>query len=141
MCYRRETLLLCVCISLLALAPPTGSLAGMKVLLGRKWASNQQVSIDQIDHSTWSALLAKYVDARGNVDYAGWKASKADAQALDDYLGSLSRASLSVRSSREAKMAFWINAYNAVTIRGITVDSGVCCLLTANRRATRAAPS
>jgi len=42
-----------------------------------------------------------------------------DRQALDTYLNTLSRASTKSQSSREAKLAFWINAYNAVTVKGI----------------------
>ena len=79
----------------------------------------KNVSLDQIDHSLWDQLLSKYVDDEGMVDYRAWKASGADTNRLDQYLRQLSSASPKVKASREAKLAFWINAYNAGTIRGI----------------------
>ncbi len=89
------------------------------VTVGHTWPANQQVSIDQIDHRPFSVLLAKYTDTTGMVNYSAWKASREDSQTLDRYLQSLSQASTSKSARREAQLAFWINAYNAVTIRGI----------------------
>jgi hypothetical protein len=91
--------------------------AGSPVYVGSK--ASQNLSIDKIDHSSWDGLLAKYVDGNGMVDYRSWKATTADAQVLDRYLNHLSTATAKAAASREAKLAFWINAYNAVTIRGI----------------------
>ncbi len=96
----------------------TGFAAG-EATLGRNVVPSKQVSFDQIDHSAWDALLQKYVDPAGYVDYTAWKASAADSRSLDAYLTALSRASLKAQASREAKIAFWINAYNAVTVKGI----------------------
>ena len=97
----------------------TSSFAAGEATLGRNWPAAEQVSFDQIDHSAWDALLQKYVDTAGYVDYTAWKASAADSQALDAYLAALSRASIRGQASREANLAFWINAYNAVTLKGI----------------------
>ncbi len=77
------------------------------------------VSFDQVDHAPWETLLQRYVDNDGYVNYTAWIASSTDRQALDRYLNSLSQASLNARSSHDAKLAFWINAYNAVTVHGI----------------------
>ncbi len=93
--------------------------AGPKVSLGSAVPPNQQVSMDRIDHSTWDALLRKYVDNGGRVNYQAWKSSEADRDALTQYLATLSTASTSRRASKPAALAFWINAYNAVTIQGI----------------------
>ena len=95
------------------------ALAGKPVYVGGAVPAERRVSMDRYDHAAWDALLAKYVDAEGNVDYAGWKRSSQDMQALDNYLGSLCYAGRKLRASREAKLAYWINAYNAVTIKGI----------------------
>ena len=95
------------------------SLVAETVEVGRSVPASRQVAMDKIDHSAWDTLLQKYVDDRGRVDYRGWKASRQDMQRLDHYLETLSTASRRVRSSRAAQLAFWINAYNAVTIRGI----------------------
>jgi len=90
---------------------------GSPVYVGRK--ASKQISIDRVDHRSWNQLLAKYVDDDGMVDYKSWKASTADTSLLDRYLSHLSDATTRVAASREAKLAFWINAYNAVTVRGI----------------------
>ena len=90
-----------------------------RVFRGRSWPSTELVSIDAIDHRPWDTLLLRFVDGAGNVDYAGWKDSRADVRSLDDYLSALSRAQPEREARREARLAFWINAYNALTIRGI----------------------
>jgi hypothetical protein len=63
-------------------------------------------------HSAWTALLKKYVKA-GNVDYKGIKAD-ADFEA---YLKSLRAGAPAANASREVSMAYWINVYNAFTIK------------------------
>jgi len=95
------------------------AVAGPVVTVGANVPANHRVAIDAIDHTAWNTLLGRYVDANGMVDYRTWKAAGADQQALDAYLVHLSQASLSQPSSREAQLAFWINAYNAVTAKGI----------------------
>lgn len=90
---------------------------GTPVYVGSKSSSGQ--SIDKIDHSPWHALLQKYVDKNGQVDYRALKASRGDLATLDRYLADLSSASATVPAQRSAKLAFWINAYNAVTVKGI----------------------
>jgi len=92
---------------------------GRKIVLGRTWPANELVSIDEIDHHAWDRLLRGHVDSEGNVDYGGWHADAADLQALDAYLSTLSRANPRFEAGRDARLAFWINAYNALTIRGI----------------------
>lgn len=94
-------------------------LAGTKVTLGRAVSTPNQVSMDQLSHAPWNDLLARYVDNDGMVNYRAWKASAADVKQLDQYLSALSAASTTARASREAQLAFWINAYNAVTVKGI----------------------
>ncbi|NQV24888.1 MAG: DUF547 domain-containing protein [Rhodopirellula sp.] len=76
-------------------------------------------SMDQIDHSPWDRLLKKYVDDDGYVNYKAWHASSTDRQALTGYLNSLSRVNPQAKADNDAKFAFWINAYNAVTVHGI----------------------
>lgn len=93
--------------------------AGSKVYVGRQVASSQQVTMDRIDHSAWDAILRKYVDDDGMVNYRALHASSADMRALDGYLQTLSTANPQTRASRDGQLAFWINAYNAVTVRGI----------------------
>lgn len=90
-----------------------------QLTLGKVVAEASAVSMSEIDHSSWNQLLQTYVDASGGVNYAALKASMQDSKVLDDYITQLSSASLKKRSTREAQMAYWINAYNAVTVKGI----------------------
>ncbi len=93
--------------------------AGSDVVIGRSAPSNERVSMDQIDHSDWDALLRKYCDASGMVNYRAWHRARQDRQRLEAYLAQLSAADPNRAAAGAAKMAFWINAYNAVTIHGI----------------------
>ncbi len=118
---RRKHLRSCATTYALAIATiaiATIGYAGPVVVLGKNEDKSRQIPVSKIDHSQWTALLRKYVDDRGLVDYAGWKASAPDVVALDNYLEHLSSADLS-GAERNAALAFWINAYNAVTIKGI----------------------
>lgn len=66
------------------------------------------------DHSVFNALLNKYVSKAGNVDYAGLKS---EVSKLDLYLADLSNNTIADNWSRNEKLAYWINAYNAFTIK------------------------
>ncbi len=63
-------------------------------------------------HAIFDKLLKKYVNATGNVNYAGFKRDKAK---LKNYLNLLQKANPN-KLSRKEQIAFWINAYNAHTI-------------------------
>lgn len=89
------------------------------VMVGRACPPPERRSMDEIDHSGWNRLLAEYVDDAGRVDYARWQRSSVDLQSLDDYLAELGRAEPSLPAAKAVRLAFWINAYNAVTVRGI----------------------
>jgi hypothetical protein len=69
-----------------------------------------------VDHSLWSTLLARYVDEEGRVAYRALQAQ--DLSTLERYLALLAQARTEEMSEAEEK-AFWINAYNAVIVRGI----------------------
>lgn len=64
------------------------------------------------DHSLWDAFLKKYVNEKGDVNYA---AVKKDPSMLLDYLEIL--AASNAPKQREEGIAFWMNAYNAGTIK------------------------
>jgi YHS domain-containing protein len=61
----------------------------------------------------------KHVDPDGMVNYAAWKASETDRAALKQYLAALSQADPEAKTTKEGNLAFWINAYNALTVHGI----------------------
>jgi biopolymer transport protein ExbD len=86
---------------------------------GKQWPASQQVSIDKINHEPYNALLQKYVDTDGLVNYKAWQKNQFDREALKSYLESLSRANPNLKADKKAKLAYWINAYNALTIEGI----------------------
>ena len=66
-----------------------------------------------IDHSSFSALLAEYVNNEGYVDYKGL-AGRVDE--LDAYVTTLGSAPFDAMG-RDQKLALLINAYNAFTLR------------------------
>lgn len=73
----------------------------------------------KLSHSAWDALLKKYVSAQGKVNYAGFKQDKTK---LEQYLKYLSDQYSGMGSlSADEQKAYWINAYNAFTVK-IVVD-------------------
>ena len=68
---------------------------------------------DAFDHSDFSALLATVVDEGGFVDYT---TLAAEPSALDAYLGRLAATDPSGLGDDD-RLAFWINAYNAYTLK------------------------
>ena len=88
-------------------------------VLGRYWPAEYRVALGQVDHTPWTRLLQIYCDHHGNVDYGAWKAESTDLRALDTYLISLSRGSTDLPAKKPERLAFWINAYNALVVRGV----------------------
>ena len=68
-----------------------------------------------VDHSSFNALLKAHVKGE-QVDYAGLAKKKAT---LATYLKTIAATDPASLPSREAKLAFWINAYNAHTIAAV----------------------
>lgn len=105
---------------LVGLVVATPCVAGdNEVYLGTRWPADLHQPIEQIDYQPWTSLLERYCDTKGRVSYAAWKSDAHDVRKLDQFLTQLSHAGPTLKSSRAARLAFWINAYNAVTIRGI----------------------
>jgi len=109
-----------IVFALLVLPVPIGILfSGERVRIGVFVSAENQVSIDVISHHKWDQLVKVFVDEKGGVNYKAWSESKDGIAMLDQYLNELSAASLTKPASKESKLAFWINAYNALTIKGI----------------------
>ena len=70
------------------------------------------------DYAAYSRVLAKYVDDNGMVAYGALKADRRDLDAFSKSLGNLSPQVFEKWSEPE-KIAFWINAYNALTLKAI----------------------
>jgi hypothetical protein len=68
-----------------------------------------------VSHSIWDSLLKKHVDDRGMVDYKGMMK---DSTELKNYLNLLSKNHPNEKNwSSEERLAYWINAYNAFTVK------------------------
>ncbi|MEM1041522.1 MAG: DUF547 domain-containing protein [Bacteroidota bacterium] len=68
---------------------------------------------ETFDHSAFTAVLAEVVDERGLVDYA---ALTADPAPLDAYLADLAATDPSNLADAD-RLAFWLNVYNACTLK------------------------
>ena len=85
------------------------------------WADYDPTNSVRLDHSEWQALLDGYLitnDPSGVtlVDYAKLQANDADRERLVGYIGYLQE--LDPRQyAKDVQMAYWINLYNAVTLR------------------------
>lgn len=79
------------------------------------YASTPDSIAPAISHTIWDELLHRHVKTDGFVDYQGMIR---DSAMLQQYLDVLSAAQPNAGNwSREEKMAFWINAYNAFTVK------------------------
>ena len=70
-------------------------------------------TFEAFDHSTYNSLLKKHVSDAGDVNYKGIKDERA---ILTNYIKSLGNNMPNDTWSKEEKLAYWINAYNALTI-------------------------
>ena len=66
-----------------------------------------------ISHKAYDALLQKYVDSNGLVNYKGLNA---DRPKLKSYLSMLESNAPKDSWTEDQKLAYWINAYNAFTL-------------------------
>lgn len=69
-----------------------------------------------IEHSMLDKLLQKHVSSTGSVDYKNFKK---DEKTLDQYLTLLSNNPPAKSWSKNERLAYWINVYNAFTIKKI----------------------
>jgi hypothetical protein len=71
-----------------------------------------------VDPEAYERLLARHVrvaeDGSARVNYRAWAASDADLRSLDSYLEGVGSA-----RPGACDLAFWINAYNAIVLRGV----------------------
>ena len=68
----------------------------------------------KVSHTAWNELVSKYVTASGKVNYKGFIQEKAKFQG---YLDALAAETPASSWSRNEKLAYWINAYNAFTVK------------------------
>jgi len=72
-----------------------------------------QYAPEVFDHGVWNTLLQKNVTEAGNVNY---KTFKSDRATLSNYIKSLSENMPNKSWNEEDKLAYWMNAYNAMTV-------------------------
>lgn len=85
------------------------------------WTGHDPTNTERLDHGEWHALLDAYLvtdDPSGVnlVDYARLQANAADRERLSGYIDYLQELDPR-RYARDVQMAYWINLYNAVTVR------------------------
>ncbi len=73
-----------------------------------------EAAVPSVDHSDFDALLARYVDPVG-VRWEAWNNTDEDRQALRSYIDRMAAVSPSALSD-DARLAYWINLYNALTV-------------------------
>lgn len=66
-------------------------------------------------HDLFSGVLSDYVDDEGLVDYAGFRSDRR----FQEYLFRLANTQPAKFADDHARLAFWINAYNAFAIQGV----------------------
>jgi hypothetical protein len=67
-----------------------------------------------VSHEIWDNLLKKNVSKKGEVNYKGFKNN---SELLEKYLVQLSKKAPDKTFSQNEELAYWINAYNAFTIK------------------------
>lgn len=92
------------------------SLQLFKTLKGEKVATTNfnHLETQPINHELWSRLLKKHVRQNGLVNYNGFLADERD---LNEYLDLLSDNPPNKNWEISEALAYWINAYNAFTIK------------------------
>ena len=86
--------------------------------LWKRWQTHDASSTAVIDHGIWNRLLQKLVvpGKDGLTLFRYGAASQADRQDLSQYVASLSALPISTYRRAEQK-AYWINFYNALTVK------------------------
>ena len=94
------------------------SLFAPRVDLWPKWEAHDPTSTRTVDHAPWGRFLKTYVkpgsDGSNRVAYGA--VTEADEKDLHDYLGALREVNVA-DLSRNEQLAYWINLYNALTVR------------------------
>jgi Protein of unknown function, DUF547 len=103
---------------LLVAAAPCSACAAPRPDPWQRWQASDETSTASIDHAAWDRFLARHLvagaDGINRVAYR--RVLPAEREALAVYLAAL--AGLPVTTYRRAEqLAYWINLYNALTVR------------------------
>ena len=108
-----------------ALLAPVAMAAPAPELIPGGWEASVETSTVSVDHGEWQHVLDAHLQTHpsgiNRFDYGGLKASAENSARLADYLSYLQ--SLDPRSlSRAEQKPYWINFYNALTVRVVTEE-------------------
>ena len=117
--YKRALFLV---VSLFGMVAIQNTVAAPKAKLWDRWTSHDASASHTVDHSDWTRLLEKHVmtDRHGlnRIDYAG--IIRVDKALLENYIAELSATPVS-GLNRAEQFAYWVNLYNAATLK-VVVD-------------------
>ena len=94
--------------------------AAPKAELWERWTAHDAASVATIDHAGWDRFLKdNIVRPRDGINRLAYgRVTVADRKALAHYLEALSMIPIS-RYNRDQQLAYWINLYNALTVKVI----------------------
>jgi hypothetical protein len=83
-----------------------------------RWAAHDPAATSGVDHAAWDGLLRRHrrAGADGIARFTYGAAGGADRAALDGYLAMLQAVPVT-RLPRDGQFAYWVNLYNAMTVR------------------------
>jgi hypothetical protein len=95
--------------------------AAPKADLWPRWESHDPSSSAVVDHSAWARFLDRYLvtDHPSGINRVRYgEVTSEDRRELESYIDGLQGTPVS-RLNRDEQMAYWINLYNAVTVKVI----------------------
>ncbi len=94
-----------------------------------KWVAHDANSKATIDHNGWEELLKRYVvkSADGINRFAYKRVTKQDRERLERYINDISKTKIS-SYNRDEQFAFWVNLYNARTVKVILDHPGAASI-------------
>lgn len=98
-------------LSLSSMAAPPDLRAATEAMDVRAW------------QALWTSVLALHVDDAGRIDFAGLQQDHRDLDRVVAFIAAVDPAAQPQRfPDRESKLAFYINAYNALAMHGVVED-------------------
>ncbi len=89
-------------------------IAVLVILCGGLITTGQQASASSIDYTQWEQVLNTFVSDDGFVNYESLKQQRGG---LDSFINTQIKAADISQLGNDEQMAFWINAYNALTLQ------------------------
>lgn len=105
-------------LMIFAVLLPMAAEAAPPADLWERWSKHDSASTATVDHSLWDSILGRYVVAHtGGINLMEYsRITPADSKALTGYIADAEKVAVS-GLDRSEQLAFWINLYNALTVR------------------------